>query len=104
MEANRETAATNTALGSTIGLAPILVSLRPWTASKKQTHSKGALHQIWSSLGGEVSALERVSTAGPERALPSAFRVTELATGAVTAATLAAACDLAEWDSLALSL
>lgn len=49
-----------------------------------------ALPSIWAQLG-DSGALDRVSMSGPEAALPSAFRVTELAAGCVGAATLAAA-------------
>jgi len=50
-----------------------------------------ALGRIWEALGGEARAPGQVTEAGPEAALPSAFRVTELAAGTVGAATLAAA-------------
>jgi crotonobetainyl-CoA:carnitine CoA-transferase CaiB-like acyl-CoA transferase len=50
-----------------------------------------ALSGIWRALQGKGAALSTYGEAGPVVALPSAFRVTDLAAGAVGAATLAAA-------------
>lgn len=47
--------------------------------------------RLWSLLGGDPSAIDRLELVGDERVLPSVFEVTGLATAAVGVATLAAA-------------
>lgn len=55
-----------------------------------------ALDELWATIGGDRAELERVATPGPAHALASAFRVTDVATAAIAAATLAAAGLLAD--------
>jgi hypothetical protein len=50
---------------------------------------------VWAGVGGEVSAIDRLSITGPERLLPSPFLVTTAAAATIGAATLAVA-DLAQ--------
>ncbi|MEK9278669.1 MULTISPECIES: CoA transferase [unclassified Bradyrhizobium] len=51
----------------------------------------GILRDIWTSVGGEVSALERVRLTGEEPQIPSSFRVAAAGQASVAAAGLAAA-------------
>src|SRR5512139_1761021 len=49
------------------------------------------LKEIWTSVGGDAAALERVRLTGEEPQLPSSFRVSAAAQVSVAAAGLAAA-------------
>ena len=49
------------------------------------------LHDIWTSIGGEVSALDGLTLTGDEPQLPSSFRVAAAAQVSVAATGLAAA-------------
>jgi hypothetical protein len=47
--------------------------------------------EVWKGLGGQPGCLDRVTITGPAHVLPSVFPVTAVTTGAIAAATLAAA-------------
>ncbi|GAA2798812.1 CoA transferase [Crossiella cryophila] len=50
-----------------------------------------ALQQVWGAIGGRPADLTSVTVTSPDEILPSIFKVTEAATAAVAASTLAAA-------------
>src|SRR3954471_4790825 len=49
------------------------------------------LADLWTSVGGEASALERVTLTGDEPQLPSSFRIAAAAQVSIAAAAMAAA-------------
>ncbi len=51
------------------------------------------LDRVWAALGGDASALRRLTVTGPPTTLPSTFSVTEAAAAAVGASLLAATLD-----------